>query len=242
LQYYTRLTQRLVSALTVATRRGRLYEVDLRLRPSGGKGPLATQWKSFVDYQLTEAEVWEHMSLTRARPIAGDESLRADFEKGAGAVIGHQREPVALRKAVADMRALIAQEKGDSQIWDLKLVRGGMMDIEFIAQYLALNHAHERPGMIQVETAEILRVAVRDGLLDPEQAERLISAHRLYTILMQMFRLSTEGAFDPAQMATGVLRRIAAAADLPDFRLLESNLSETRAQVRGNFEKILGKI
>ena len=242
LQYYTRLTQRLVSALTVATRRGRLYEVDLRLRPSGGKGPLATQWKSFVDYQLTEAEVWEHMSLTRARPIAGDESLRADFEKGAAAVIGHQREPVALRKAVADMRALIAQEKGDSQIWDLKLVRGGMMDIEFIAQYLALNHAHERPSMVQVETAEILRVAVRDGLLDPEQGERLISAHRLYTILMQMFRLSTEGAFDPAQMATGVLRRIAAAADLPDFRLLESNLAETRAQVRGIFENILGKI
>lgn len=242
LQYYTRLTQRLVSALTVATRRGRLYDVDLRLRPSGGKGPLATQWKSFVDYQLTEAEVWEHMSLTRARPIAGDESLRVDFEKGAAAVVGHHREPVALRKAVADMRALIAQEKGDSQIWDLKLVRGGMMDIEFIAQYLALNHAHERPSMVQVETAEILRVAVRDGLLDPEQGERLISAHRLYTILMQMFRLSTEGAFDPAQMATGVLRRIAAAADLPDFRLLESNLAETRAQVRGIFENILGKI
>ena len=124
-QYYTRLTQRLVSALTVATRRGRLYDVDLRLRPSGGKGPLATQWKSFVDYQLSEAETWEHMALTRARPIAGDESLRADFEKGAAAVIGHQRIADDLRKSVAEMRALIAQEKGDSNIWDLKLARAG---------------------------------------------------------------------------------------------------------------------
>ena len=242
LQYYTRLTQRLVSALTVATRRGRLYDVDLRLRPSGSKGPLATQWKSFVDYQLREAEIWEHMSLTRARPIAGDESLRMEFEKGASAIISLPREPVALRKAVADMRALIAQEKGDRQIWDLKLVRGGMMDIEFIAQFLALTYAHQKPGMIHVETAQILRFAFREHLLDPEQGERLIAAHRLYTILMQMFRLSTEGAFDPAQLASGVLRRIAAAADLPDFRLLESHLAETRAQVREIFEKILGKI
>ena len=242
LQYYTRLTQRLVSALTVATRRGRLYDVDLRLRPSGSKGPLATQWKSFVDYQIREAEIWEHMSLTRARPIAGDESLQADFEKGASAIISLPREPVVLRKAVADMRALIAQEKGDRQIWDLKLVRGGMMDIEFIAQFLALTYAHQKPDMIHVETAQILRVAFRDALLDPEQGERLIAAHRLYTILMQMFRLSTEGAFDPAQMASGVLRRIAAAADLPDFRLLESHLAETCVQVREIFEKILGKI
>jgi glutamate-ammonia-ligase adenylyltransferase len=240
-QYYTRLTQRLVSALTVATRRGRLYEVDMRLRPSGGKGPLATQWKSFADYQLTEAETWEHMSLTRARPVAGDGTLRADFAKGAAAVIGHKRDTGELRKAVAEMRGLIAQEKGDSNIWDLKLVHGGMMDIEFIAQYLALNHAHNVPSIVHVETAEILRAAAQHGLLDPEQGERLISAHRLYTILMQMFRLSTEGAFDPKVMAAGVLRRIAAAADLPDFRLLESNLAETRAQVRGIFEKILGK-
>jgi len=240
-QYYTRLTQRLVSALTVATRRGRLYDVDMRLRPSGGKGPLATQWASFIDYQLTEAETWEHMALTRARPVAGDDSLCADFEKGVASIVGHKRSSVELRKSVVDMRALIAQEKGDSQIWDLKLVRGGMMDIEFIAQYLALSHAHERPGMIHVETAEILRAATREGVFDPELGEHLISTHRLYTILMQMFRLATEGSFDPTTMAAGVLRRIAAAADLPDFRFLESNLAEMRAEVRGIFEKVLGK-
>jgi glutamate-ammonia-ligase adenylyltransferase len=124
----------------------------------------------------------------------------------------------------------------------LKLVRGGMMDIEFIAQYLALNDGHQIPGMIHVGTAEILRAAVREGVLDPELGEQLISTHRLYTILMQMFRLATEGSFDPTRMAAGVLRRIAAAADLPDFRFLESNLAEMRTEVRGIFEKVLGEI
>ncbi len=240
-QYYTRLTQRLVSALTVATRRGRLYDVDMRLRPSGGKGPLATQWKSFLHYQLHEAETWEHMALTRARLVAGDDSLRADFIRGAAAILAQPRDPKILRQSVREMRALIAREKGDAQIWDLKLVRGGLMDIEFIAQYLALRHAHDSTQMIHVETAAILQIAMRAGFLAPDAGERLLSAHRLYLILMQMFRLSTDGAFDPKVMATGVLRRIAAAADLPDFRLLENNLTETRADVRRFFEQILGK-
>jgi glutamate-ammonia-ligase adenylyltransferase len=124
----------------------------------------------------------------------------------------------------------------------LKLVRGGMMDIEFIAQYLALNYGYQIPSMIHVEAAEILRAAAREGVLDPELGKQLVSTHGLYMILMQMFRLATEGSFDPTTMAAGVLRRIAAAADLPDFRFLESNLAEMRAEVRGIFEKLLGEI
>ncbi len=240
-QYYTRLTQRLVSALTVATRRGRLYDVDLRLRPSGGKGPLATQLRSFIEYQMSEAETWEHMALTRARPIAGDAGLMHQLETTIASVIAQPRDEAALRKAVRDMRALIAQEKGDAQVWDLKLVRGGMMDIEFIAQYLALNYAAAHAEILKVDTQDILRAATQVGVLDAAQGEKLVATHRLYTILMQMFRLSTEGAFDPKTMAAGVLRRIAAAADLPDFRLLESVLADTRAEVRSIFEALLGK-
>ncbi len=241
IQYYTRLTQRLVSALTVATRRGQLYDVDMRLRPSGGKGPLATQWESYAHYQRHEAETWEHMALTRARPVAGDESLRVDFIQGVGAVIAQPRDPLKLRKDVYEMRALIAQEKGDDHIWDLKLVRGGLMDLEFIAQYLSLRYAYDNPDMIHVETVHLLRSASAAGYLAPDQGETLIAAHKLYLILMQMFRLSTEASFDPKQMAAGVLRRIAAAADLPDFRFLENMLSDTRADVRRIFEQILGR-
>jgi glutamate-ammonia-ligase adenylyltransferase len=239
--YYTRLTQRLVSALTVATRRGRLYDVDLRLRPSGGKGPLATQLRSFVDYQASEAETWEHMALTRARPIAGDATLMSELSAAIADVLATPRDPRALRKSVRDMRALIAQEKGDAQVWDLKLARGGMMDVEFIAQYLALRFSAEQREILNVDTQEILHGAMRLAVLDASDGERLVAAHRLYTVLMQTFRLSTDGAFDPEKTASGVLRRIAAAADLPDFRLLENMLADTRADVRGIFEKLLGK-
>ncbi|MBX9739367.1 MAG: bifunctional [glutamine synthetase] adenylyltransferase/[glutamine synthetase]-adenylyl-L-tyrosine phosphorylase [Beijerinckiaceae bacterium] len=239
-QYYTRLTQRLVSALTVATRRGRLYDVDMRLRPSGGKGPLATNVDSFMDYQASDAEVWEHMTLTRARAIAGDASLCDELTTSIREVLAKKRAGAALRAAVHDMRMLIAKEKGDGDAWDLKLARGGMMDIEFIAQYLVLRHAAATPRIMHVETLEALKIAAEEGLVSAADGERLVSAHRLYTIVMQMIRLTTEGAFDPAQAASGVLRRIASAAGLPDFKLLENVLAETRGEVRAVFERLLG--
>ena len=239
-QYYTRLTQRLVSALTVATRCGRLYDVDLRLRPSGGKGPLATQLRSFIDYQASEAETWEHMALTRARPVAGDLQLQRELETSIREVIAQPRDAVTLARSVRDMRALIATEKGDAQVWDLKLARGGMMDVEFIAQYLVLLHAAQQPQILNVDTQDVLRAAMRLGVLDAGQGEQLVAAHRLYTVLMQTFRLATDGAFDPASMASGVLRRIAAAANLPDFRLLEAVLTDQQTEVRGIFESLLG--
>ena len=108
--YYTRLAQRLVSALTVATRRGRLYDVDMRLRPSGGKGPLATQFSSFIDYQSKEAETWEHMALTRARPIAGDRRLGEQTKEAIHALLTRRRGD-GLRHDVAEMRRLIAPRK-----------------------------------------------------------------------------------------------------------------------------------
>jgi glutamate-ammonia-ligase adenylyltransferase len=238
-QYYTRLTQRLVSALTVATRRGRLYDVDMRLRPSGGKGPLATQFGSFIDYQKNEAETWEQMALTRARPIAGDESLAQDMRQSIVLALAHQRNDAELRRSVRQMRGLIAQEKGDANIWDLKLVKGGVMDIEFIAQYLSLRYAADHPSILDVETHAVIRKAGELGLVPPADGERLVNAHRLYTAMMQTMRLATEGAFDPAQMASGVLRRIAAAADLPDFRLVEGLMAETRREIRAIFERML---
>jgi glutamate-ammonia-ligase adenylyltransferase len=128
IQYYTRLTQRLVSSLTVATRRGRLYDVDMRLRPSGGQGPVATQLRSFVAYQLHEAETWEHMALTRARVLAGDQSLGVEVNEAIAAVLRHKRDAGQLQKAVRDMRALIASEKGEADPWDLKLAAGGVSE------------------------------------------------------------------------------------------------------------------
>ena len=240
-QYYTRLTQRLVSALTVATRRGRLYEVDMRLRPSGGKGPVATQFRSFLAYQKEEAETWEHMALTRARVVAGEASMSADVASAIQSLLQNQRDKVSLAKSVRDMRALIAQEKGDSDPWDLKLVAGGIIDVEFIAQYLVLLHSHSHPQLLETDVSLVLQRAGEARQIEPADADLLVAAHRLYSTVTQMMRLTIEGAFDPKTIAKGVLRRIAAAADCPDFVRLERELNETRQNVRALFNRLLSE-
>ena len=238
--YYARLTQRLISALTAPTKAGRLYEVDMRLRPSGRQGPLATQLASFKLYQEDEAETWEHMALTRARFVAGDKSLGADMGKTVRETLIRKRDAVKIAQETRAMRALIAREKGDSDVWDLKLAAGGLIDIEFIAQYLQLSFAHDHPAILDVSTRKVVEEAGRAGLITPEQAEVLVDAHRLYTDATQFMRLSTSGPFDPAKAAAGVKRRIAAANGFPDFEAFAAALGETRKRVRAAFEAIVG--
>jgi [glutamine synthetase] adenylyltransferase / [glutamine synthetase]-adenylyl-L-tyrosine phosphorylase len=237
--YYTRLTQRLLAALTAPTKAGRLYEVDLRLRPSGRKGPVATQLAGFVQYQRGEAEIWEHMALTRARAIAGDADLAQEIEAAIAATLCTRREPGLVAREVRGMRALIAQEKGDADPWDLKLVSGGLLDIEFIAQFLVLARAHERPTMRDVSTRAVIVKAGEAGLLSPAQVECLTDAHRLFTDATQIMRLAVDGPFAPAAAADGVKRRIAAAAALPDFDALAGEVAEARARVRDVFGEVL---
>jgi [glutamine synthetase] adenylyltransferase / [glutamine synthetase]-adenylyl-L-tyrosine phosphorylase len=238
--YYARLTQRLISALTAPTKAGRLYEVDMRLRPSGRQGPLATQFASFKLYQEDEAETWEHMALTRARFVAGDASLGSDIDKTVRQTLTRKRDAASMARETRTMRTLIAKEKGDSDIWDLKLAAGGLIDIEFIAQYLQLALAHRHPRLLDVSTRRVLDSAGRAELITPEQAEILIDAHRLYTNTTQFMRLSVSGPFDPAKATAGVKRRIAAAINFPDFEALAAALGEARKRVRGAFETIVG--
>ena len=236
--YHARLTQRLITALTVPTRRGKLYEVDLRLRPSGGKGPVATRLGAFRDYQMREAETWEHMALTRARVVAGDAALARDTERAIADILGATRDPEKTRRDALAMRKLIAREKGDSDPWDLKLVAGGMMDIEFIAQYMALRHARARPEILDVAPMTILERAREFGLMTATQVETLGAAHDLFTTVTQITRIAINGAFRPADVAPGVLRRMATATGLPDFRTLQASLLASRRGVRGVFETI----
>ena len=237
--YYARLTQRLISALTAPTKAGRLYDVDMRLRPSGRQGPLATQLASFRLYQQDEAETWEHMALTRARFVAGDATLGADVAKTVRRTLTRERDPARIARETRTMRALIAKEKGDSDAWDLKLAAGGLLDIEFIAQYLQLAFAHKHAEILDVSTRSVMEKAGRAGLITGEQAEVLIDAHRLYTDATQFMRLSTSGPFDPAKAAAGVKRRIAGANGFPDFEAFAAALGEARKRVRAAFEAIV---
>jgi [glutamine synthetase] adenylyltransferase / [glutamine synthetase]-adenylyl-L-tyrosine phosphorylase len=230
--YYARLTQRLIAALTAPTKAGRLYEVDMRLRPSGRQGPLATRFSSFVLYQHDEAEPWEHMALTRARVIAGDATLASEIAKTVRQTLLRKREPAKVSAQVREMRNLIAKEKGERNPWDLKLVSGGLLDIEFAAQFLMLAFAHAHPVILDVSTRAAIEKARVAGLLSAEQSQTLVDAHRLYTDATQFQRLAVAGAFDPAKVANGVKRRIAAALGFPDFDAFAAVLAEQRKQVR----------
>jgi glutamate-ammonia-ligase adenylyltransferase len=238
--YYTRLTQRLFSALTVPTRRGRLYDVDMRLRPEGRKGPVATQYKGFLAYQAQGAETWEHMALSRARVLAGDKSLAEDAGKAIRSILALPRQPDALKKAVRSMRALLAKEKGEDDPWDLKLAAGGLVDIDFIAQYLVLAHAAAHPQIASPSSARVLGIAREARLLDAEDADVLGHAHSMLSTVFQWQRLTVEGRFDARAVAPSVLRRIAAAVGLPDEKVLRRELDDTRAAVRKIFTRVLG--
>jgi glutamate-ammonia-ligase adenylyltransferase len=237
-QYYARIAQRLVSALTVATKRGLLYEVDLRLRPSGGKGPVATQLDSFIDYQNNAAEAWEHMALTRARPIAGDARLAEQTSQAIRAVLMRKR-PETLSRAVYEMRGLIASVKGDKDPWDLKLAAGGLMDIEFLAQYLVLRYARSQPTLISVSTFAVIETAAKLGLFEAADAQALLDAHRLMTNVTQMLRLTLDPGDDPREASEAVQRRLANAAELPSLSALKSDLDEARTKVRAIFKRTL---
>ncbi len=237
--YYIRLTQRLVSALTAPTRRGALFEVDLRLRPSGGKGPVATQFKSFPVYQANEAELWEHMALTRARVIAGDLNFAPKVERAIRDVVCMKREFEAVAREVLSMRRLIAQEKGEDDPWDMKLAAGGLTDLDFLAQALILAHAADYPDLAFCPPSGLLRRAGELGLIEIDDAERLSAAQALMSKVFHWQRLTIEGRFDPQSAPPAILRRLAAEAGLPDVKRLAKDLEETRRGVRAIFLKYL---
>jgi glutamate-ammonia-ligase adenylyltransferase len=239
-QYFARLTQRLIAALSAPTAEGRLYEVDMRLRPSGRSGPLATRLPAFEAYQAGAAWTWEHMALTRARAIAGDAAMRADVEAIVAGVLRRPRDAAAVAVDVLAMRDTLAAEKGEDDPWDLKYAKGGLVDLEFTAQYLQLAHAHAHPAILHTGTAAVFEAARRGGLIGEGDWEVLGEAMRLQHDLTQVLRLCVAGPFDPAAAGAGLRTMLARAGRVPDFATLEAVLQGTQAEVRATFRRIVG--
>ena len=239
-QYFARLTQRLISAFTTRTNYGVLYDVDMRLRPSGRAGPVASRIDAFADYQEREAWTWEHMALTRARVISASPAFRHKIERVIRSVLTRPRDAAGTVGDVADMRRAIALEKGEDDIWDLKLAAGGLVDIDFIAQYLQLAHAAQTPEILSVSTLQVLDHAARLGVLPQAEAEVLRSATRLYHDLTQILRLCVTGKFNPETSGENLQRVMARAGDTPDFSTLAARVRETQAEVRRVFRALVG--
>jgi len=238
-QYFARFTQRLISAFTTRTNYGVLYDIDLRLRPSGRAGPVASHVEAFAGYQDQEAWTWEHMALTRARVISAPPEFREKIEAIIRHVLTRPRDPIGVAIDVTEMRRAIAQEKGEADIWDLKYAAGGMIDIDFIAQYLQLVHAATKPDILDVGTLHVIDNAVRLGVLPAAAAEILKSAARLYGDLTQILRLCVSERFAVESSGEDLLRLMARAGDAPDFSSLQARLKETQSEVRRVFRIVV---
>jgi [glutamine synthetase] adenylyltransferase / [glutamine synthetase]-adenylyl-L-tyrosine phosphorylase len=238
-QYYSRFTQRLIAALSAETAEGSLYQVDMRLRPSGSQGPVATKLSSFVDYQKGSAWTWEHLALSRARVITGPAPLRRQINETIGEVLCSPRDRAKVAADVRTMRAKIADEKGSADLWDLKHVRGGLIDLEFIAQFLQIVSAAEHPDVLDQNTELALSKLSAAGVLSPGDAEILVPAARLYHTLTQVLRLCLDKPFEADEAPRALKDLLARASDMPDFPSLEASLKELLASVHAAFDRIV---
>ena len=192
---YARLAQRLNNWLTTRTSAGLLFETDLRLRPQGASGLMVSSIDAFRRYQRESAWTWEHQALTRARFCAGDAAVGAAFELERRAVLSMPRDSVKLRDEVLSMRKqLLDGHPNRSELFDLKHDRGGMIDIEFIVQYLVLAHAHRHVALTANDgNIALLHLAARLGLIPADAAERTGTAYREFRRLQHSLRLNGAG-------------------------------------------------
>lgn len=178
--FFLRLTQRLIHLLSTPTAAGVLYEVDTRLRPSGKAGLLVSSMEAFEKYQCEEAWTWEHQALLRARAVAGDEGLAGEFESLRRRMLSQPRDAEKLRLDVAEMRARMRAERVTaSDSFDLKAGRGGITDVEFLAQYWVLREAHAAPELIEfTDTIRFIEGLESCGRVPAERLAGLADAYR----------------------------------------------------------------
>ena len=233
--YFMRLTQRLIAAISAPTAEGVLYEVDLRLRPSGNKGPVATRLSAFSDYQRREAWTWEHMALSRARVVAGDEEFTAKIAGEIASILCLPRDQGKAAKEVREMRALIGAEKPPKGVWDFKLMRGGLIDLEFLTQYAAITG---QAGAATVETAVALSHLKIAELPESARAE-LCAAHLLFSNLTQVLRLCLKSEPADDELPRGLSDIMCRLSGLPDTATLAAHVEDTARKVREIFDRTL---
>ena len=239
--YYARLSQRLISAITAPTAEGKLYEVDMRLRPSGASGPIASSLAGFAQYQRESAWTWEHMALTRARPIAGDEAFQARIRKAIATALCQPRDPRRLVTDVAEMRRRIAESVPRPSPWDLRNRRGGLIDLEFSVQYLMLREATRRPEVLRRESGAALTALGEAGVLPLQGVRELSEALTLLRHLRALLALLFDGMPDPKALAGPAGATLARCAGAVDFPRLDADMVAACNRVRAWYERLIAR-
>ncbi|MGF1604846.1 MAG: bifunctional [glutamine synthetase] adenylyltransferase/[glutamine synthetase]-adenylyl-L-tyrosine phosphorylase [Rhodothalassiaceae bacterium] len=231
-RYFSGLARGFLTAVTALTHEGRLYEVDTRLRPSGRQGPLAVRLSTLQDYYEREAWLWEHLALVRARPVLGPPDGQALLRQSIEAVLRRPRPEAQTRAAVAAMREKLFDRFGSERVWALKHGRGGLLEIEFLAQTLVLLHAHGHEDVIGPGIADILSAAARHGLIAPADAATLSEAYRLQLNLQGVLRLCVADTVDPQCFSEELRRVLVRSIQARDFNDVEDRLRQAQASVR----------
>ncbi|MBI1403261.1 MAG: bifunctional [glutamate--ammonia ligase]-adenylyl-L-tyrosine phosphorylase/[glutamate--ammonia-ligase] adenylyltransferase [Porphyrobacter sp.] len=239
--YYNRLASRVSAALSVPTAQGALYEVDTRLRPQGNQGPLAVSCEAFGKYQREAAWTWEHMALARARVLFGSGEARAELEGVLAQVLHAPRDRTALREAVLDMRAEMARHKHPGGPLDAKLLRGGLVDCEFLVHYLQLKGeaadgrplGRHFPEALDPDLAVALKGLAAAGLLPADFAQP-------YDLMSRMLVAGRLLAPDGREPPPGGARALARACDCASYEALLQAFAEARQRVAQVWKPILG--
>ncbi|HTC83233.1 MAG TPA: hypothetical protein VK683_02720, partial [Rhizomicrobium sp.] len=237
--YFARLAQRLIAALTTPTAAGALYEVDMRLRPTGNKGPVAVSLKSFSEYHARESWTWEHLALTRARLVAGPPALAAKVAGEIRKRLTQLRQAGAIIADARDMRARMAETFPGRNSWDLKHAPGGLVDIEFIAQTLQLIHAAARPDILDTNTIMALEKLRDAGLLAVSDADILIASARLQDALTQVLRIALDQTLEIEEATPGLKALLARAAEAGSFAQAQAQLADMQMATRAIFSRIM---
>jgi len=210
-QFFNRLGQRVIHILTAHTRAGRLYEIDMRLRPSGGSGVLVSHIDAFRDYQQNSAWTWEHQALIKARPILGDSLLTDHFKNTRNDILARARKKSKLRQEVVSMRNRMRKEllKPEAGMFDLKQDTGGMVDIEFLVQYLVLLKSYEHPQLKKwTDNVRLIQALITTGAIDEYTAHILKHAYLIYRAAAHQASLQEKPARVPQEKFSHLRRRI----------------------------------
>ena len=237
--FYGRFTQRLIAALSAQTGEGGLYEVDMQLRPSGTKGPVAVSFAAFEGYYAAEAETWELLALTRARVVWSTATAFAQAAEAAiTTALRRPRDRARTAAEVREMRELMARERPPRDDWDLKLSTGGLVDIEFAAQFLQLAKGADG-GPLRPNTAQAL-VALREaGLAPAETLDALERGWRLQQDLTQLLKVALDDGPDPEVEPAAFRALLARAGGARDFRQLRTTLKTVRAAAHRAYDSVV---
>lgn len=237
--FYARFTQRLIASLSAPTGEGTLYEVDMQLRPTGSKGPVAVSFAAFEDYYDREAETWELLALTRARVVWSTSDVFARVAASAvEAALRRPRDARRTAKDVREMRALMERERPAKGDWDLKLTPGGLVDVEFAAQHLQIVHAAEG-GPLRQNTGEALAAIRAAELAKPASLDALEAAWRLQQDLTQLLKVALDDDADPDGEPAALKSLLARAGGARDFRALKKALAGVQKDARKAFEQVV---